>query len=98
MMLLSNLNLTDMEVCYKVFKSDIITNHVLKSNSFDIDAELTVFFCKNRNLRIYEVPISIYSRNYAEGKKITLKAGFVAVYKIFYYRFFNTNIWKIKSL
>ena len=55
---------------------DIIKNHIFKSNSFDIDAELTVFFCKNRNLRIYEVPISIYSRNYSEGKKIKIRTYF----------------------
>ena len=85
--ILFNRSFGDVLTCYKVFKSDIIKNHVFKSNSFDIDAELTVFFCKNRNLRIYEVPISIYSRNYAEGKKIKLRHLFLLIYTLFRYRF-----------
>ena len=85
--ILFNRSFHDVLTGYKVFKSEIIKNHIFNSNNFDIDAELSVFFCKDRNLRIYEVPISIYSRNYSEGKKIKLKHFFILIYTLFKYRF-----------
>lgn len=85
--ILFNRSFGDVLTGYKVFKTKIIKNHVFNSNNFDIDAELSVFFCKNRSLRIYEVPISIYSRNYSEGKKIKLRHLFILIYTLFKYRF-----------
>ena len=85
--ILFNRSFDDVLTGYKVFKSSIIKNHDFNSNNFDIDAELSVFFCKNRSLRVYEVPISIYSRNYSEGKKIKLRHLFILIYTLFKYRF-----------
>ena len=87
MNILFNRSFGDVLTGYKVFRANIIKNHIFKSSSFDIDAELSVFFCKNRSLRIYEVPISIYSRNYSEGKKIKIKHLFLLIYTLFKYRF-----------
>ena len=85
---LTNLNLTDMETCYKVFKSQILTDINLKSNRFGFEPEFTAKVSKMR-LRIYEVPISYSGRTYSEGKKITWKDGIVALCLIFWYRFFD---------
>ena len=85
---LTNLNLTDMETCYKVFKSQILKNINLKSNRFGFEPEFTAKISKMR-LRIYEVPISYSGRTYSEGKKITWKDGIVALCLIFWYRFFD---------
>ncbi len=85
---LTNLNLTDMETCYKVFKSQILKDINLKSNRFGFEPEFTAKVAKKR-LRIYEVPISYSGRTYSEGKKITWKDGFVAFCLIFWYRFFD---------
>jgi hypothetical protein len=85
---LTNLNLTDMETCYKVFKSQILKDLNLKSNRFGFEPEFTAKVSKMR-LRIYEVPISYSGRTYSEGKKITWKDGIVALCLIFWYRFFD---------
>ncbi|MGD8660086.1 MAG: glycosyltransferase family 2 protein, partial [Desulfobacterales bacterium] len=85
---LTNLNLTDMETCYKVFKSQILKDINLKSNRFGFEPEFTAKVAKKR-LRIYEVPISYSGRTYSEGKKITWKDGIVALCLIFWYRFFD---------
>lgn len=86
--LLTNLNLTDMETCYKVFRASILKEISLKSNRFGFEPEFTIKVAKKR-YRIYETSISYYGRDYSEGKKIGWKDGFVAIYKLFRYRFFN---------
>ena len=85
---LTNLNLTDMETCYKVFKRQILKDINLKSNRFGFEPEFTAKVAKKR-LRIYEVPISYSGRTYSEGKKITWKDGIAALFLIFWYRFFD---------
>ena len=74
----TNLNLTDMEVGYKVFKTDIVKNINLEENRFGFEPEITAKIAK-RSLRIYEVGISYFGRKYADGKKITWKDGFSAI-------------------
>ena len=83
----TNLNLTDMETCYKVFKGNIIRNMKLTSSRFGIEPELTAKISKLSAVRIYEVPISYYGRTYAEGKKIGWKDGFSAIWCIFKFNF-----------
>ncbi len=77
----SNLNLTDMETCYKMFRSDILKNFDLISNRFGFEPEFTAKVAK-ANLRIYELPISYDGRTYGDGKKITWKDGIAAIYHI----------------
>lgn len=84
----TNLNLTDMETCYKLFKSDIIKNIELKENRFGFEPEVTSKISKIKGLRIYEVGISYYGRSYEEGKKIGWKDGFRAIYCILKYNLF----------
>ena len=84
----SNLNLTDMENCYKVFKSEIIKNIDLKENRFGIEPEITAKIAK-KNLRIYEVGVKYYGRKYKDGKKITWKDGFSALRCIIKYNILN---------
>ena len=79
--LLTNLNLTDMEVGYKVFKAEVLKNIQIKSNRFGFEPEVTVKVAKQK-CRVYEVPISYHGRTYAEGKKITWKDGFVTLYSL----------------
>ena len=74
----TNLNLSDMECCYKAFKSEIIKNIDLKENRFGFEPEVTAKIAK-KNLRIYEVGVRYYGRKYSEGKKITWKDGFSAL-------------------
>jgi len=78
----TNLNLTDMETCYKAFRGDIIRNMRLTSNRFGIEPEMTAKIAKVKGIRIYEVPISYFGRTYAEGKKINWKDGFSAIWSI----------------
>jgi glycosyltransferase involved in cell wall biosynthesis len=85
---LTNLNLSDMETCYKVFRRQILDGIKLKSNRFGFEPEFTAKIAKKR-LRIYEIPISYSGRTYSEGKKITYKDGLLAIFYIFWYRFFN---------
>lgn len=83
----TNLNLTDMETCYKVFRSDIIKTLSIQQNRFGIEPELTARIAKKK-CRVYEVGIPYYGRSYAEGKKIGWKDGFKAVYVIVKYGLF----------
>lgn len=82
----TNLNLTDMETCYKVFKADILKQIMLEQDRFGFEPEITAKVAK-LGCRIYEVPISYYGRTYAEGKKISWKDGFQAIYCIVKYGF-----------
>ena len=84
----SNLNLTDMEVCYKVFRSNIIKKVKLKENRFGFEPEITAKIAKQK-LRIYEVGVKYYGRKYSDGKKITWKDGLAAIKCILYYNLFN---------
>lgn len=85
----TNLNLTDMETCYKLFKADIIKNLDLKEKRFGFEPEVTSKISKLVHVRIYEVGISYYGRTYAEGKKINWKDGFRAIYCILKYNLFS---------
>ena len=84
----TNLNLTDMETCYKVFKRSQLISIPLKEKRFGFEPEITAKVAK-RNLRVYEVSISYSGRTYAEGKKIGWKDGFRAIYCILKYSIFN---------
>ena len=81
----TNLNLTDMETCYKVFKKEVLNEINFKSNRFGFEPEFTVKVAKRR-YRIYEVPISYFGRDYSEGKKITWKDGVIAIWCIIRYK------------
>ena len=83
----TNLNLTDMETCYKMFKAEILQGLVLRENRFGFEPEVTAKMSRVPNVRIYEVGISYYGRSYAEGKKIGWKDGFRAIYCILKYNF-----------
>jgi len=78
----TNLNLTDMETCYKAFRGEIIRNMILTSDRFGIEPEITAKVSKIKELRIYEVPVSYFGRTYAEGKKINWKDGCSAIWSI----------------
>ena len=84
----TNLNLTDMETCYKVFRGDVLRKLSLKSRRFGFEPEVTIKVAKLK-CRIYEVPISYAGRNYSEGKKIGWKDGVAALWHIMRYRFFK---------
>ena len=84
----TNLNLTDMECCYKVFRSDIIKNINLKENRFGFEPEITAKISK-MSLSIFEVGVSYYGRKYEDGKKITWKDGLSALRCILIYNIFN---------
>ena len=86
---LYNTTLTDMETCYKMFKRSVIDKVNIKSNDFSVEPELTAKILKNKNLRVYEMPISYYGRNYSEGKKINWTHGFGAMWTLLKYRFTN---------
>jgi glycosyltransferase involved in cell wall biosynthesis len=81
----TNLNLTDMETCYKMFKAEIIQGLHLKEKRFGFEPEVTAKISRIKNLRIYEIGISYYGRTYEEGKKIGWKDGFRAMYCILKY-------------
>jgi glycosyltransferase involved in cell wall biosynthesis len=82
----TNLNLTDMETCYKVFRKEVIAQFTIEENRFGMEPEITAKIAKIRpHLRIYEVGISYYGRTYEEGKKIGWRDGFRAIYAIFKY-------------
>ena len=84
--LLYNTTLTDMETCYKAFRTDFIKGIEIKSDRFDFEPEITAKVLK-RHPRLYELPISYYGREYSEGKKITWKDGIHAVIALIKYRF-----------
>lgn len=81
----TNLNLTDMETCYKLFKTKTLQNLTLKENRFGFEPEVTAKIARVPDVRIYEVGISYYGRTFAEGKKINWKDGFRAIYCILKY-------------
>lgn len=84
----SNLNLSDMETCYKVFKKELLNRVTLKSKRFGIEPEITIKFAKLK-CKIYEVPISYSGRDYSEGKKIGWKDGVAAIFHVIRFKFFN---------
>jgi glycosyltransferase involved in cell wall biosynthesis len=84
----TNLNLTDMETCYKVFRREVVEGFNLKSNRFGVEPEMTAKIAK-AGWRVYEVGISYSGRTYAEGKKITWKDGVQALFTILRFRFSN---------
>jgi hypothetical protein len=86
----TNLNLTDMEVCYKVFRKPVLDQINIKCNRFGFEPEITAKIAKMRpRLRIYEVGVAYYGRSYEEGKKITWKDGIKAILTIIRFRFSN---------
>lgn len=85
----TNLNLTDMETCYKVFKREIIQNVKLEEKRFGFEPEVTAKISRIPKIRIYEVGISYYGRTYEEGKKIGMKDAFRALYCIVKYNLFK---------
>jgi len=87
--MMTNLNLTDMETCYKLIRSSIAKDIQIKENRFGIEPEITAKLAKRKGIRIYEVGISYYGRTYEEGKKIGWKDGFRAIFCIIKYRFTN---------
>lgn len=87
----TNLNLTDMETCYKIFKSGLIKGIKLEENRFGFEPEVTAKISRVPGVRIYEVGISYYGRTYEEGKKIGYKDGFRALYCILKYNFFGSK-------
>lgn len=86
--MLTNLNLTDMETCYKVFKADVIKNINITSNRFSFEPEITAKLARKKYI-IYELPVSYSGRDYNEGKKIGWKDGIVAFYCIIRYNLFG---------
>jgi glycosyltransferase involved in cell wall biosynthesis len=87
--LFSNLNLTDMETCYKLFNARILKSITLKEKRFGFEPEITQKIARIKRIRIYEVGISYYGRTYEEGKKINWKDGFRAIWCIFKYGLFR---------
>ena len=92
----TNLNLTDMETCYKMFRAEIIKKVRLKENRFGFEPEVTARISRIPGIRIYEVGISYYGRTYEEGKKIGAKDGFRAIYCILKYNIFSRKVFKGK--
>lgn len=86
--ILYNSTLTDMETCYKVFRADIFKRVTIRSNRFEFEPEITAKVLK-QGVRIYELPISYFGRDYSEGKKITWKDGFGAIWALVKYRFLD---------
>jgi glycosyltransferase involved in cell wall biosynthesis len=87
--MLSGLNMTDMETCYKVFRAEVIKPTNLRSNRFGFEPEITMKVARGKHWRVYEVPISYRGRTYEEGKKIGIKDGFSAIYVMLRARFFD---------
>ena len=87
--LLTNLNLTDMETCYKMFRTDLVQGLKLKEKRFGFEPEITARISKIPDIKIFEVGISYYGRTYKEGKKIGWRDGFRAIYCILRYNIFN---------
>jgi glycosyltransferase involved in cell wall biosynthesis len=93
----SNLNLTDMETGYKLFRTDIIQRVYLHEKRFGFEPEVTAKISMVPGIRIYEVGISYYGRTFAEGKKIGWRDGFKAIYCIMKYSLFNNRVFKTKE-
>ena len=87
---LTNINLSDMETCYKVFRSSLLEDIEFQSDRFGFEPEFTIKVARS-GYRIYEVPISYDGRSYADGKKITWKDGFEAIYTLIKYSFFESK-------
>ena len=85
--MLFNCTLTDMETCYKMFRREVVKDMKIRARGFDFEPEFTAKILKPAKWRIYEVPISYYGRTYAEGKKITWRDGFIAVWTLLRERF-----------
>ena len=85
--ILVNMNFTDMETGYKVFKTKVLQSIEVQENSFTFEPEITIKLAKKKFI-FFEVPISYYGRSYEEGKKIKIKDAFLALYCLFKYRFF----------
>jgi glycosyltransferase involved in cell wall biosynthesis len=85
---LYNSILSDMETCYKVFRADVIKNLQIRSNRFDFEPEITAKILKRKH-KLYEMPISYYGRDFSEGKKITWRDGFAAIWALIKYRFMD---------
>ena len=86
--MMTNLNLTDMETCYKVFRSDVLKRITIRSRRFGVEPELTAKFAR-LNARVYEIPISYSGRSYSEGKKIGWKDAVSAFFSILRFRLFD---------
>jgi glycosyltransferase involved in cell wall biosynthesis len=84
----TNLNLTDMETCYKVFRHEVLEGITIESKRFGVEPEITAKVAKGK-LRIFEVPISYYGRTYEEGKKITWRDGIMALFTIIKFNVFR---------
>lgn len=93
----TNLNLSDMETCYKLFRADIIKNLYLVEKRFGFEPEVTAKISRIPGIRIYEVGISYYGRTYEEGKKINWKDGFRAIYSILKYNLFRRRIYRSRD-
>jgi len=87
--MMTDINLTDMEVCYKMFKREVLEGLEIKEDRFGFEPEITAKVSRGKRWRMYEVPISYYGRSYAEGKKITWRDGFRALWCILKYRFIS---------
>lgn len=87
--LFTQINLTDMETGFKMFKADVLKNISIRENRFGFEPEITAKVSRIKNIRIYEVGISYYGRTYKEGKKINWEDGFRAIYCIIKYNFFS---------
>ena len=85
--MLYNTILTDMETGHKMFRREVVQNLVLENDRFGFEPEVTAKIARIRGIRIYEVGISYYGRTYEEGKKITWRDGFVALWVLLKYRF-----------
>lgn len=94
--ILTNLNMTDIETCYKAFRKPVLKHMELTSKGFGMEVEITAMISK-MPLRIYEVPISYYGRTYNEGKKIGMKDGIMAIWYIFYYNLFAPRLGSRKN-
>jgi glycosyltransferase involved in cell wall biosynthesis len=98
--LCTNVNMTDVETCYKAFRGEIIRNMIITSSGFGFEIEVTAKICKLKGA-IYEVPISYHGRTYEQGKKIGMKDGFAALWYIFRFNFMcslEESFTKIPSL
>ncbi|MBW7896001.1 MAG: glycosyltransferase family 2 protein [Opitutaceae bacterium] len=87
--MLTNLNLTDMETCYKVFRREVLQQITIEENRFGFEPEITAKVAALKDCRIYEVGISYYGRTYSEGKKIGWRDGFRALWAILKYNLFR---------
>ncbi len=90
----TNLNLTDMETCYKLFRAEMVKKILFKEKRFGFEPEVTLKISRFKNIRIYEVGISYYGRTYEEGKKIRMKDAIRAVYCLMKYNIFDRKYLK----